>query len=31
MTLGEAEQALEQLAQEDDPFAYGYRFLKPLT
>jgi hypothetical protein len=29
MTIGEAVEALEQLAQEDDPFAYGYRFIQP--
>jgi hypothetical protein len=29
MTIGEAIEALEQLAQEDDPFGYGYRFIQP--
>ena len=29
MTIGEAIEALEQMAQEDDPFAYGYRFIQP--
>jgi hypothetical protein len=29
MTIGEAVEALEQMAQEDDPFAYGYRFIQP--
>jgi hypothetical protein len=27
MTIGEAVEAIEELAQEDDPFAYGYRFI----
>jgi hypothetical protein len=29
MTIGQAVDALEQMAQEDDPFAYGYRFIQP--
>ncbi len=29
MTVGDAVQALEQVALEDDPFAYGYRFIQP--
>jgi hypothetical protein len=29
MTIGEAVEALEQMALEDDPFAYGYRFIQP--
>ncbi len=29
MTIGEAVEALEQMAREDDPFAYGYRFIQP--
>jgi len=29
MTIGEAVEALEQLALEDDPFVYGYRFIQP--
>jgi hypothetical protein len=29
MTIGEAVEALEEMAQEDDPFAYGYRFIQP--
>ncbi|HXO20167.1 MAG TPA: DUF5615 family PIN-like protein [Thermoanaerobaculia bacterium] len=27
MTISEAVEAIEQVAQEDDPFAYGYRFI----
>jgi hypothetical protein len=27
MTIGEAVEEIERLAQEDDPFAYGYRFI----
>jgi hypothetical protein len=29
MTIGEAVEALELLALEEDPFAYGYRFIQP--
>lgn len=29
MTVGEAVEAVERLALEDDPFGYGYRFIKP--
>jgi Domain of unknown function (DUF5615) len=29
MTIGQTVEALEQMAQEDDPFAYGYRFIQP--
>jgi hypothetical protein len=29
MTIGEAVEALERLALEDEPFAYGYRFIRP--
>ncbi len=29
MTIGEAVEAIERLALEDSPFAYGYRFLQP--
>src|SRR5215210_5966985 len=29
MTIGEAVEALERMAQEDDPFTYGYRFIQP--
>ena len=29
MTIGEAVEALEAMALEDDPFAYGYRFIQP--
>lgn len=29
MTLGEAVEALELMAQEDEPFVYGYRFIQP--
>jgi hypothetical protein len=29
MTIGDAVEALEQLALEDEPFAYGYRFIQP--
>src|SRR6186997_2122031 len=29
MTIGEAVEALEQMTREDDPFAYGYRFIQP--
>jgi hypothetical protein len=28
MAIGQAVEALEQMAQEDDPFAYGYRFIQ---
>jgi hypothetical protein len=31
MTIGQAVEALEQIAEEDDPFVYGYRFLQPRT
>ena len=27
MTIGEAVEAIERVAREDDPFAYGYRFI----
>jgi len=30
MTIGEAVEALERMALEEDPFAYGYRFIQPL-
>ncbi len=29
MTIGEAVEALERIASEDDPFVYGYRFIRP--
>jgi hypothetical protein len=29
MTIGEAVEMLEQMALEDDPFVYGYRFIQP--
>ena len=29
MTIGEAVAALERMALEKDPFAYGYRFIQP--
>ena len=29
MTIGEAVEALERMALEEDPFAYGYRFIQP--
>jgi hypothetical protein len=29
MTIGDAAEALEQMATEDDPFVYGYRFIQP--
>lgn len=29
MTVGEAVEVLERIALEDDPFAYGYRFIQP--
>jgi len=29
MTIGEAIEALERMALEDDPFIYGYRFIQP--
>lgn len=29
MTLGEAIEVLEQIALEEDPFSYGYRFIQP--
>lgn len=29
MTIGEAVEELEQMAREDDPFAYGFRFIQP--
>lgn len=29
MTIGEAVEALERMALEDDPFVYGYRFIQP--
>lgn len=29
MTIGQTVEALEQMAEEDDPFAYGYRFIQP--
>jgi Domain of unknown function (DUF5615) len=29
MTIGEAVEALDQMALEDDPFVYGYRFIQP--
>lgn len=29
MTIGEAVEALEGMAEEEEPFAYGYRFLQP--
>ena len=29
MTIGEAVEALERMALEDDPFGYGYRFVQP--
>jgi hypothetical protein len=29
MTIGEAVEALSEMAQEDDPFIYGYRFIQP--
>src|SRR5262249_24872471 len=28
MTLGEAVEAIERMALEDDPFTYGYRFIQ---
>lgn len=28
MTIGEAVEALERMAAEDDPFVYGYRFIQ---
>lgn len=29
MTIGDAVEALERMALEDDPFIYGYRFIQP--
>lgn len=29
MTIGDAVEQLEQMAREDDPFAYGFRFIQP--
>ncbi len=29
MTIGEAVEVIEALASENDPFAYGYRFVQP--
>jgi|GEM_PF-2533636 len=29
MTIGEAVEVIERIAQEDDPFVYGYRFIQP--
>lgn len=29
LTIGEAIEVLEQMAMEEDPFAYGYRFIQP--
>ncbi len=29
MTIGEAAEAIERIALEDSPFAYGYRFIQP--
>ncbi|MFP5287931.1 MAG: DUF5615 family PIN-like protein [Thermoanaerobaculia bacterium] len=29
MTIGQAVEELEQMAREDDPFAYGFRFIQP--
>ncbi len=29
MTLGEAIEAIEEIALEDDPFVYGFRFIQP--
>ena len=29
MTIGEAVETLERMALEEDPFAYGYRFVRP--
>lgn len=29
MTIGEAVETIEQIAREDDPFVYGYRFIQP--
>jgi len=29
MTIGEAVEVLERMALEEDPFAYGYRFVQP--
>jgi hypothetical protein len=29
MAIGEAVEVLERMALEDDPFAYGYRFIRP--
>jgi hypothetical protein len=31
MTVGEAVEALDQMALEEDPFVYGYRFIQPLS
>jgi hypothetical protein len=31
MTVGEAVEVIEQIALEDEPFAYGYRFIQPRT
>jgi hypothetical protein len=31
MTIGQAVEAIERLALEDDPFAYGYRFIQPAS
>jgi hypothetical protein len=28
-TIGQAVEALERMAMEEDPFAYGYRFIQP--
>jgi|SRR6185295_784846 len=30
MSIGEALEVLEQMALEEDPFVYGYRFIQPL-
>jgi uncharacterized protein DUF5615 len=29
MTIGEAVEVVERIAEEDDPFVYGYRFIQP--
>jgi Domain of unknown function (DUF5615) len=31
MSIGEAVAVLEQMALEEDPFVYGYRFIQPLS